>query len=338
MPTFGRLITRAQYHKPPYYSSHSAHAILDNMTSTAPRNRHLTHILGGVLGIAVAVVLGLGYAYKLQADRVNMLLLERNYFLLEHASSSDQLATERDLASSTVASLTLERDSLQERLIKEEAQNAVFEKQIRKLSGTVGQLDKLAKTDEELLQKYSKVYFLSEHFVPSRLKLIDTEYLAAGRKEQYFHAEALPFLEDLLAAAKDDGIDLRVVSAYRSFETQAELKGAYLQSYGSGANTFSADQGYSEHQLGTALDFSTPNLGGSLDGFGGTEAYTWLKENAHTYGFILSYPQGNNYYVYEPWHWRFVGTELATDLYRDKASFYDWDQRKINEYLIDLFD
>jgi D-alanyl-D-alanine carboxypeptidase len=142
----------------------------------------------------------------------------------------------------------------------------------------------------------------------------------------------------MLAAAKRDGIDLTIVSAYRSFETQAELKGAYLQSYGSGANTFSADQGYSEHQLGTAVDFSTPDLGGTLGGFGDSEAYTWLKANAHKYGFVLSYPEGNSYYVYEPWHWRFVGEDLASDLKRDGAYFYDWDQRKIDEYLIKIFD
>ncbi len=306
-------------------------------TSTTP-SRASVYVLGGLFVVAVTALGGLAYAYQLQQARIDMLLTERNFFLLEVASSSDKLTVEMSTASQTISSLTRERNDLMERLSDAENQNEVFDAQIRKLSGTVGKLDKLAKTDEELLQKYSKVYFLSEHFVPARLKLIDTDYLAAGRKEQYFHADALPFLEDMLADAKDDDIDLTVVSAYRSFETQAELKGAYLQSYGSGANTFSADQGYSEHQLGTALDFSTPALQGSLDSFGNTEAYTWLQANAHKYGFVLSYPKGNAYYVYEPWHWRFVGTDLATDLHQDDAYFYDWDQRKINEYLITLFD
>jgi D-alanyl-D-alanine carboxypeptidase len=267
-----------------------------------------------------------------------MLLQERNYFLLEVASSTDQRVAEAESASSSIAALTLERNDLIAKLEQEEAKNDAFERQIKKISGTVGRLDKLSKTDEELLQKYSKVYFLNENYIPSKLKVIDSDYLAPGRKEQYFHTDALPFLDDLLAAAKRDDIELTVVSAYRSFETQADLKGAYLQSYGSGANTFSADQGYSEHQLGTTLDFSTPDLGGSLGGFGDTKAYAWLKENAHKYGFTLSYPEGNAYYVYEPWHWRFVGEDLASDLKRDEAHFYDWDQRKIDEYLIKIFD
>jgi D-alanyl-D-alanine carboxypeptidase len=297
-----------------------------------------SYIFGGLFGLACIGLLALGYYSWTQHERILMLLEERNYFLLENASTSDRLANEVTNASTTIASLTLERDDLIAKLEQAEEQNEVFERQINKISGTVGRLDKLSKTDEELLQKYSKVYFLSEHFVPSRLKVIDADFLAPGRKEQYFHADALPFLEDMLAAAKKDGVDLTVVSAYRSFETQAELKGAYLQSYGSGANTFSADQGYSEHQLGTAIDFSTPNLGGSLGGFGDTTAYTWLKDNAHKYGFVLSYPEGNDYYVYEPWHWRFVGEDLASDLKRDGANFYDWDQRKLDEYLIKIFD
>lgn len=297
-----------------------------------------TYLFGGLLGLSVVGLLGLGYYSYTQHARILMLLEERNYFLLETASTSDRLATESANASTTITSLTLERDDLVAKLATAEAQNEVFERQISKISGTVGRLDKLSKTDEELLQKYSKVYFLNENYIPSKLKVIDTAYLAAGRKEQYFHADALPYLLDMFKDAKADGIDLTVVSAYRSFETQAELKGAYLQSYGSGANTFSADQGYSEHQLGTALDFSTPALGGGLGGFGDSDAYVWLKEHAHEYGFTLSYPEGNAYYVYEPWHWRFVGEDLASDLKRDGAHFYDWDQRKIDAYLIKIFD
>ncbi len=308
------------------------------MSTTTARNRRFTYLFGGLFGVACIGLMGLGYYSYTQHERILMLLEERNYFLLETTKVGEELASETANASTTISALTLERDDLIEKLAAAEAQNEVFERQINKISGTVGRLDKLSKTDEELLQKYSKVYFLSEHFVPSRLKLIDSDYLATGRTEQYFHADALPFLEDMLVAAKRDGIDLTVVSAYRSFETQADLKGAYLQSYGSGANTFSADQGYSEHQLGTAIDFSTPELGGGLGGFGNTKAYEWLKENAHEYGFVLSYPEGNTYYVYEPWHWRFVGEDLAGDLKRDEANFYDWDQRKLDEYLIKIFD
>jgi LAS superfamily LD-carboxypeptidase LdcB len=265
-----------------------------------------------------------------------MLLEERNYFLLEMASTTEKLNNETTLASTTINNLTTERDDTLERLREAESINDSFEKQLDKLSGTVGTLDKLAKTDEELLQKYSKVYFLSEHYRPTSLKQINKENVVPGKGDQYFHASALPYLVRMIAAAKKDEIDLQVVSAYRSFETQAELKGTYLQTYGSGANTFSADQGYSEHQLGTAVDLASKNSG--LDGFGQSAAFPWLQKNAYKYGFILSYPEGNSYYMYEPWHWRFVGEDLANDLHKDNTSFYDWDQRKINEYLVKIFD
>ena len=108
--------------------------------------------------------------------------------------------------------------------------------------------------------------------------------------------------------------------------------------YGSGANAFSADQGYSEHQLGTTIDFTTDAIGSSFSGFEDTASFEWLMENAHRYGFILSYPDNNAYYQYEPWHWRFVGVDLARDLHRDEKGFYDLDQREIDTYLIKLFD
>jgi zinc D-Ala-D-Ala carboxypeptidase len=232
-----------------------------------------------------------------------------------------------------------EKEDLEDDLDDEKDRNNEFEEQIEKIGSTVGVLDKLAKTDEELLQKYSKVYFLNEHYIPPKLKEIDKAFIyREGGDPEFIHAEVYPFLKDMLEDALKDGVKLWVVSAFRSFDEQRALKGAYTVTYGSGANTFSADQGYSEHQLGTTLDFTTENLGGGLTNFESTAAYTWLLENAHKYGFALSYPKDNAYYVFEPWHWRFVGTDLARDLHRDGKFFYDMDQRDIDAYLISIFD
>ena len=110
-----------------------------------------------------------------------------------------------------------------------------------------------------------------------------------------------------------------------------------MVTYGSGANQFSADQGFSEHQLGTTIDFTTPELGANFDNFKSSSAYDWLLSNAYKYGFVISYPEGNNYYQFEPWHWRFVGKGLAKRLYEDGEYFYDLDQRTIDSYLINIF-
>jgi len=143
----------------------------------------------------------------------------------------------------------------------------------------------------------------------------------------------------MLNAAKNDGVDLFVYSAFRSFNEQAALKGQYTVTYGAGtANQFSADQGYSEHQLGTTIDFMTTGIGGILENFKGTNAYTWLQNNGHKYGFVMSYPENNSYYEFEPWHWRFVGRSLAGNLHSSGRSFYDVEQREIDEYLLSLFD
>jgi len=213
-----------------------------------------------------------------------------------------------------------------------------FQGQIENIGSTVGTLQKLANTDEELLMKYSKIYFLNENYIPARLAEIDKLYLNKAATNIQIHSDVWPYLERLIEDAHASGIELLVASAYRSFDTQSSLKSTYTVTYGSGANRFSADQGYSEHQLGTAVDFTTEKLGSNFSAFGSDSAYKWLQENAHRYGFILSYPPNNSYYKYEPWHWRYVGVSLATHLHDDGKYFYDLDQREIDKYLVKLFD
>ena len=207
------------------------------------------------------------------------------------------------------------------------------------LSGTVTTLEKLSKTDPELLQKYSKVFFLNEHYAPERLAEIPPVYLYSERSAQTIQAPVWPKLKALLDAAGASGLTLYVKSAYRSFNEQTAVKSSYTVIYGAGtASQFSADQGYSEHQLGTTVDFITSGLGGQLEGFEKKTPYPWLLENAYKYGFILSYPAGNSYYIFEPWHWRYVGVKLATYLHDSGKHFYDLDQREIDTYLVNIFD
>jgi D-alanyl-D-alanine carboxypeptidase len=215
-----------------------------------------------------------------------------------------------------------------------------FQGQIQDIGKTVGTLEKLAQTDKELLRKYSKVYFLNENYVPAKLTQVEKQYILKGAGDNFLiHADVWPNLERLLDEARSDDIELLIASAFRSFGTQASLKADYKVTYGAGtANQFSADQGYSEHQLGTSVDFTTPALGSAFTNFKSDPAYEWLKDNAHQYGFVLSYPEGNTFYKFEPWHWRFVGVDLAKMLHREDKYFYDLDQREIDTYLIKLFD
>jgi LAS superfamily LD-carboxypeptidase LdcB len=213
------------------------------------------------------------------------------------------------------------------------------EQTVGSISGVVGTLQKLSQIDPQLLKKYSRVYFLNENYTPAHLVIIPTEYTYSSLRSEQFLTEAWPALKNLLDEAKTQGVVLYTKSGYRSFNEQKILKSSYTVTYGAGtANAFSADQGYSEHQLGTTLDFITSGLGGQLNGFDKTEAYTWLTNNAYRFGFTLSYPKGNKYYIYEPWHWRYVGVKLATYLHDNKLNFYDADQRDIDKYTINMFD
>ncbi len=211
--------------------------------------------------------------------------------------------------------------------------------QVGQVADTAEALDKLSKVDPQLLQKYSKVFFLNENYSPEDLTTISKGYSWDNKTKYEVLSNIYPHLESMLQAADDDNIDIKIISAYRSFDTQASLKSTYQIIYGAGtANQFSADQGYSEHQLGTTLDFTNSVLKDNYDTFDQTPAYSWLVDNAYKFGFILSYPKGNSYYIYEPWHWRFVGEDLAYRLHRLKKNFYDMDQRTINNYLGVFFD
>ncbi|MCA9361286.1 M15 family metallopeptidase [Candidatus Kaiserbacteria bacterium] len=312
------------------------------MSDTVQRRFNYSSIL--IIVFLFGAIVSAGYLFwktETLSAKVTSLETVQKDLEMELASTTVTLADREEFISELETELESTLDDLEDTeddLRDEKNKNREFAGQIEDLAGTVNVLDRLSKTDKELLQKYSKVYFLNENFRPSKLTEIDKKYVYPDRQAQFFHSEAWPFLEDMLKEAKSDGVELLVTSAFRSFEEQTVLKGQYTVQYGSGANAFSADQGYSEHQLGTTVDLTTTSVGGAYTSFAQTEAFAWLAKNAYRYGFILSYPENNVHYVYEPWHWRFVGRDLAKYIHRKNIDFYDMDQREINEYLISIFD
>lgn len=300
-------------------------------TSTLPR---FSLMLSPILFLALG---GYGY-YYIQTQKV------------QYSEIQKQLEAQKEFTASTTKSLAqsiqlietnlLEKNNqLSQNISNEQELIALIAQDLQKVTGTVGTLDKLRRMDPELLQKYSKVYFLNEHYKPSSVYPIPEEFLYQKEKPQTFQTDALPHLVALLTDAKNASTTLRITSGYRSFYDQASLKTGYTVTYGAGtANKFSADQGYSEHQLGTTVDFITTGVSSTLIGFDTKPAFIWLQANAYKYGFVLSYPKNNSYYIYEPWHWRYVGVSLATRLHNEGKNFYDADQRTIDEYLTVFFD
>jgi zinc D-Ala-D-Ala carboxypeptidase len=278
----------------------------------------------GILSV-ILIIAAIGL-WQLRTDRTE---LRNKVSTLELTlSSSTQMLSEAKV----------ENTDLLNKLDEEQAKVSALQREVRKITRTVNEIEKLRSIEPELLQKYSKVFFLNEHYSPAKLSELDPDFHLIKEKTIQMDSRILPFLEDMLEDAKDDDITLSVASGYRAFGTQAVLKTNYTVTYGQGANQFSADQGYSEHQLGSAVDLAIPTNPSLTIGFEQTDAFKWLSENAHRYGFTLSYPKNNQFYQYEPWHWRFVGRDLARKLHLEKKSFYDLDQREINTYLIDLFE
>jgi len=121
-------------------------------------------------------------------------------------------------------------------------------------------------------------------------------------------------LNKMIAAAKQDGIHLFIKSGYRSYSTQKTLYSNYVARDGvAAADRYSARAGHSEHQTGLAFDLN------SLEqSFGETKEGKWLAEHCHEYGFIIRYPKDKEEvtgYMYEPWHVRYLGEDVAKDVY-----------------------
>lgn len=130
--------------------------------------------------------------------------------------------------------------------------------------------------------------------------------------------EAKAALDQMLEAAKQAGYALVAFSGFRSYEYQSSLYNRYVERDGQAeADRSSARPGYSEHQTGLSFDIGEvgrEDLWLTAE-FGETPAGKWLIDNAHVYGFILRYPEGKEHitgYMYESWHFRYLGVELAT--------------------------
>ncbi|MDO8676060.1 MAG: M15 family metallopeptidase [Candidatus Azambacteria bacterium] len=289
--------------------------------------------------IPVLVVLISVYIGVLGFQR-NDLIKENDALNRELAGTKNELASTAERLNAEILSLQNERFNLH---IELDAQANIVDSlsaQVGNISGAVSTLTKLSLTDKELLKKYSKIYFLNENYFPKKLVPISQQYVFDLKRLEQVLDGVWPHLEQLLNDATSAGIEIKVSSSYRSFETQVGLKSAYKVTYGSGANAFSSDQGYSEHQLGTTVDFTNLKVGSvfSDSTFEKSAAFQWLKDNAYKYGFELSYPDNNSYYIYEPWHWRFVGRALAKKIHDENINFYELDQRGIDTYLVSFFD
>lgn len=129
-------------------------------------------------------------------------------------------------------------------------------------------------------------------------------------------AETQNAFNEMNSAANQEGMSLWIQSGFRSYSTQQYLYNNYVAQDGKEeADTYSARPGHSEHQTGLGIDINQVDRS-----FGYTREGQWLAANAWKFGFILRYPEGKTNetgYIYEPWHFRYVGKDLAAKLYNN---------------------
>lgn len=158
---------------------------------------------------------------------------------------------------------------------------------------------------------------LPSDYEPDDLVVPNVDFSFSGDSpKKQMRQEAATALEALFASAKEGGIDLKAVSGYRSYATQRSLFAYYADKHGEEeATRFSARAGQSEHQTGLAMDVSSASVGYGLEtSYGETTEGKWLVSHAAEHGFIIRYPKGKESitgYQYEPWHLRYVGTDIA---------------------------
>lgn len=143
----------------------------------------------------------------------------------------------------------------------------------------------------------------------------------SSANDSHLRPEAAMALEQMFAKAESLGYKLKLFSGYRSYGEQTSVYNNFVAKQGqTQADTFSARPGHSEHQTGLAADVST--VGGRCElaaCYGSTDEGKWLAANAYSYGFIVRYQEGKQNltgYIYEPWHMRYVGKELAAEIHK----------------------
>lgn len=178
--------------------------------------------------------------------------------------------------------------------------------------------DKASKLDV-IVNKY---YKLDKDYEPEDLTIINSKFASGTQK---LRKEAADKFEEMASDMLKENLKIYAGSTYRSYSYQEGLYNRYVKKDGfKEAETYSARAGYSEHQLGLAVDIVNGKWNYLSEG---DKEYTWLVNNSYKYGFILRYPHESEYitgYVFEDWHFRYLGIDLATKVYESKLTYDEY--------------
>lgn len=194
-------------------------------------------------------------------------------------------------------------------------------------------------TDPAYRVLVNKTHTVDEGYAPMHLSTLDGSYTLYG-KEVKLDAIAALAAEALVRELWAHGwTNIVVTSGYRTYAYQSSLFTQYMEEEQAThpdwtreqvveqVLTYSARPGTSEHQTGLCLDLIDRQDPALDESFADLPAYSWLEQNAHKFGFILRFPKGKESvtgYSYEPWHYRFVGVEAATAIYRQGLTLEEY--------------
>ena len=184
------------------------------------------------------------------------------------------------------------------------------------------------KNPDSLMVLVNKLNRLKSNYVPHDLEQISLNY---ATNNKFLRKEAKENFEKLSSDAKKIGYSIIAVSAYRDYDYQENLFNNYVKEKGENyALKCSAKAGHSEHQTGLSVDVMGSN--NDYDQFEKSKEFDWMKNNSYKYGFILRYPKGKEYitgFKYEPWHYRYVGKDIASIIYTEGITLEEYYKKYI---------
>ncbi len=301
------------------------------------------YIFAGIVGIFVAIILGVNFYNDLKYKESNEAKLITIGYTLEQAKKIEEKLTKEEVEkilnmekNDNILSLIEEKYFLMKNLdnyleyMKKESEKSLTE--IIAIVNTHANNKWYSKTFEtniDLKEQMlvNKFYALNENYNPENLKTLSLQYAYGEPGTNKLIDYAYDKYMDLWEAANEAGYYLMVNSSYRDYESQKQTYEYCKAAKGERkADEIAAHVGHSEHQTGLVVDMTSKNAPEDFK-FKESEEYKWLKENAHKYGFIERYPEGKTFitgYSPESWHWRYVGIDAATVIYNENITYDEY--------------
>ena len=301
------------------------------------------YLLAVIVFLVVGVILGINFYNDFKYKQTNEYKLTSKGYSLEDTNILLDKLSENSISSlinqdknDTIVDLVKEKYFLEKNLDRylayieeEEEDNLTDVVAIVNVNADHKWYEEELETDTSLNEQMivNKFYALSEDYTPENLVSIPLDYSYGTEGENQLIEYAYDKFLDLWQAAHDEGFYLMVTSSYRDYASQKEIYDYRKATQGERkADETAARPGHSEHQTGLVVDMTSTTEPSATD-FSESEAYKWLKEHAHEFGFIERYPADKEYltgYSPESWHWRYVGIEAATVMHEENIIYDEY--------------